>query len=92
MLRSGHLAAAALDVHWKEPFVKGEGILGDVSVPNLFCTPRMAWYSPDSRIEMRRKGAIQAKKVCQGLKLSNVVNRDFLKARNTAGYDTFNYM
>ena len=91
-MRSGHLAAAALDVHWKEPFVKGEGTLGDENVPNLFCTPHMAWYSPDSRIEMRRKGAIQAKKACQGLKLSNIVNKDFIKRRNATRTDTFNYM
>ena len=91
-MRSGHLAAAALDVHWNEPFVKGEGPLGDMSVPNLFCTPHMAWYSPDSRIEMRRKGAIQAKKACQGVKLSNIVNKDFLKTRHATSLDTFNYM
>ena len=91
-MKSGHLAAAALDVHWKEPYVKGEGALGDASVPNLFCTPHMAWYSPDSRIEMRRKGAIQAKKACQGLKLSNIVNKDYLKNRNSTCLDTFNYM
>ena len=91
-MRSGHLAAAALDVHWKEPFVKGEGILGQRNIPNLFCTPHMAWYSPESRVEMRRKGAMLAKKACQGSKLSNVVNKDFLETKQSMILDTFNYM
>ena len=91
-MRSGHLAAAALDVHWKEPFVKGEGTLGEIGIPNLVCTPHMAWYSPESRIEMRRKGAMTAKKACQGMKLSNVVNKDFLETKNSTLLDTFNYM
>ena len=79
MLRSGHLSAAALDVHQKEPFITGEGPLGASDVPNLINTPHMAWYAPESRIEMRQKGALQAKKALQGLKLSNVVNKSFLK-------------
>ena len=91
-MRSGHLAAAALDVHWKEPFVRGEGVLGAQDIPNLFCTPHLAWYSPESRVEMRRKGATLAKKAMQGLKLSNVVNKDFLETRRPALLDTFNYM
>ena len=77
-LKSGHLAAAALDVHWKEPFVTGKGVLGANNIPNLVCTPHMGWYSPESRLEMRRKGAIMAKKACQGIKLSNVVNKEYL--------------
>ena len=52
----------------------------------------MAWYSPESRIEMRRKGAMTAKKACQGMKLSNVVNKDFLETKNSTLLDTFNYM
>ena len=38
-LHSGQLSAAALDVHWDEPFVKGKGPLGDA--PNLLCTPHL---------------------------------------------------
>ena len=38
-LKSGQLSAAALDVHWDEPFVKGKGPLGDA--PNLLCTPHL---------------------------------------------------
>ena len=42
-LREGHLAGASIDVHWKEPFIKGYGNLGNV--PNLLCTPHNAWFS-----------------------------------------------
>ena len=54
-LKSGQLAAAALDVHWNEPYRRGEGLLADA--PNLYCCPHQAWFSPESRAEMRRKGA-----------------------------------
>ena len=59
----------------------GDGVLGAKDVPNLFCTPHMGWYSPESRFEMRRKGALMAKKACQGLKLSNIVNQAYLQSR-----------
>ena len=78
MLKSGHLSAVALDVHRNEPFLKGKGPLGNLDVPNLINTPHMAWYAPEGRIEMRRKGAIAAKKALEGLKLSNVVNKEFM--------------
>ena len=52
----------------------------------------MAWYSPESRVEMRRKGAMLAKKAMQGLALSNVVNKEFLETRRSTPLDTFNYM
>ena len=71
-LRSGHVAAAALDVHWSEPFVKGIGPL--TSAPNVWCTPHSAWFSPESRTEMRRKGAETALRALCGVELRNVVN------------------
>ena len=77
------MTAAALEVHWEEPFVRGVGVLGADDVPNLFCTPHLGWYSPESRIGMRRKGALMAKKACLGLKLSNVVNSHILEESTT---------
>lgn len=72
-LRSGRVAAAALDVHWDEPYARGAGPLG--SSPNLYCCPHQAWYSPESRAEMRRKGAEAARRAIEGAEpLRNVVN------------------
>ena len=80
-LRSGHLSGAALDVHCHEPFVQGEGLLGAQDIPNLICTPHLGWYSPESQIEMRQKGAMVAKKACLGQRLMNVVNKEFLNVQ-----------
>ena len=80
-LRSGHLAAAALDVHCAEPYARGRdgsGPLGAHDLPNLYCTPHLAWYSPESRREMRRKGAEAARGVLSGARLRNVVNAAYL--------------
>ena len=69
------LAAAALDVHWNEPYLRG-GASPLADSPNLFCTPHMAWYSPESRAEMRVKGATNALAACRGEELRNVVNAE----------------
>lgn len=42
-------------MHWDEPWKRDEGPLSEA--PNLFCCPHQAWFSPESRAEMRRKGA-----------------------------------
>lgn len=61
-LRSGRLAAAALDVFDQEPL--------DVSriegVPNLIATPHMAYYSEESLQESQRKATTQVIKVLTG--------------------------
>lgn len=76
-LASGQVAAAALDVHASEPFEKGSGPLG--SAPNLYCCAHQAWYSPESRAEMRRKGAEAARRAVLSPKdLRNVVNAQHL--------------
>jgi phosphoglycerate dehydrogenase-like enzyme len=67
-LRSGHVAAAALDVHWNEPYQRDAGPLA--CAPNLYCCAHQAWYSPESRAEMRRKGAETA------LRALEIVMRD----------------
>ena len=60
-LASGRVAAAALDVHAAEPFRERTSPLG--AVKNCFHCPHSAWYSPESRIEMREKGATAARAV-----------------------------
>ena len=64
-----------------------EGPLADA--PNLYCTPHSAWYSPESRAEMRRKGAEAALRALAqpaqlagaalGEVLRNVVNQEALR-------------
>lgn len=49
-LETGKICAAALDVHNEEPFSEHHGLFG---LRNLTCTPHCAWYSRESRIEMR---------------------------------------
>jgi C-terminal binding protein len=75
-LRSGQLAGASLDVHWGEPFVKGQGPIGDV--PNLICTPHNAWYSIESRREMRTLAVDAVKRLLAGQPLRNCVNAQHL--------------
>ena len=85
-LRSGHLAAAALDVHRTEPYHRGNAAhSGELaSAPNLFCTPHNAWYAPESRAEMRRKGAEAARAAALGAEMRNVVNLAHLDAEAAA--------
>jgi phosphoglycerate dehydrogenase-like enzyme len=75
-LSSGHLAGAALDVHWSEPFLKGQGPLGDV--PNLLCTPHNAWFSVESREEMRALAVEAIRRVMDGQPVRNCVNKAHL--------------
>lgn len=67
-------------------------------MPNLYCTPHSAWYSPESRAEMRRKGAEAALRALAqpaqlagaalGEVLRNVVNQDALR-RYAANQTTY---
>ena len=61
-LRSGKLAAAALDVFETEPIDPSR--LEDV--PNLIATPHMAYYSEEALQESQRKAATQVIKVLTG--------------------------
>ena len=47
--------------------------------PNLYCCPHQAWYSPESRAEMRRKGAEAARRALRGEALRNVVNAQMIE-------------
>lgn len=88
-LEDGTLGGAALDVHWNEPFVRGDrgaragsssSVLGGergaklIDEGKLICTPHAAWYSFDSRKEMRVLGAQTAKKMLVGEAVRNCVN------------------
>jgi len=69
-LRSGALAAAALDVLEQEPYTDGH--LRDV--PNLVITPHAAHYSTESVVERRIAAAQVVADAILGRPLHNVVN------------------
>src|SRR5919199_999729 len=67
-LRSGHLAAAALDVLSHEPSV-GNALYDAYSrgeLPSVLLTPHVAWYSQQSAVELRRKAAAEAGHILRG--------------------------
>ncbi len=74
-LRTGRLAAAALDVLQHEP--PGENALFDAylrgELQNLLLTPHIAWYSQQSARELRRKAAEEAGRLLRGEPPFNVV-------------------
>jgi D-3-phosphoglycerate dehydrogenase len=69
-LRTGKLAAAALDVFDVEPLDPSR--IEDV--PNLIATPHMAYYSEEALQESQRKAATQVIKVLTGQKPDYKVN------------------
>ena len=77
-LRSGKLAAASLDVHWDEPFTVPGHALAQAGVPNLVCTPHCAWYSKESRLEMREIACGYVLDLIRGVKSPSCVNEAFL--------------
>ena len=78
-LKDGRLGGAALDVHENEPFSYGEGHLSNM--PNLICTPHIAWFSKESFTELRMS-AIHTMKLAlssmHGVNIQNCVNSDYL--------------
>lgn len=81
-LRDGKIGGAGLDVLPDEPPAKDDLIVrlwqqGDPPV-NLILTPHNAFYTEQSREEMRTKAAMEVRRVLTGEKPRNVVNREFL--------------
>ncbi len=70
-LRSGRLAAAALDVLESEPPPPDHPLL---ALDSVICTPHMAYYSEQSLIALRRGGATNARVVLEGGMPPSVVN------------------
>jgi C-terminal binding protein len=69
-LDSGHIAAAALDVVEREP-------LDDEALrthPKVLLTPHSAFYSVEGFVEMRTKGAEEARRIVQNEPVRNPVN------------------
>jgi len=77
-LESGHLAGAGIDVVEREPL--------DVEAlrrhPRVLLSPHSAYYSAEGYLEMRSKGAEEARRALTGKPLWNPVNRTFLKGNH----------
>jgi lactate dehydrogenase-like 2-hydroxyacid dehydrogenase len=81
-LREKRIAGAGLDVIEDEPLKTAE----EAATPNLIATCHGAFYSVESKIEMRRTSARIALAVVRGEPLENVVNGvigDFKRAPDT---------
>jgi C-terminal binding protein len=81
-LRDGKIGGAGLDVLPDEPPAKEELIVKlwqqDDPPVNLILTPHNAFYTEQSREEMRTKAALEIRRVLMGEKPRNAVNREFL--------------
>ena len=71
-LRGGRLAGAALDVIEDEPLKNA----AEAATPNLIATCHAAFYSIESKIEMRSTSARIARAAVLGEALENIVNGD----------------
>jgi len=76
VLRTGRLAAAALDVLQHEPPV--ENVLFNAylrgELQNVLLTPHTAWYSQQSARELRRKAVEEAGRLLRGDPPYNVIS------------------
>jgi phosphoglycerate dehydrogenase-like enzyme len=81
-LMAGKIGGAGLDVLPDEPPAKDDPIVKlwqqDDPPVNLIVTPHNAFYTEQSREEMRTKAAMEVRRVLIGGKPRNVVNREFL--------------
>ena len=79
-LKNNKIKAAILDVLPNEPIDYGNKLLKDYLDKNkylrnrLIITPHSAFYSDQSISEIRKKGALEAKRILEGLRPLNCVN------------------
>lgn len=78
-LESGQVAWAGLDVVEREP-LDNEDIRRH---PRVLLTPHSAFYSVEGFVEMRTKGALEARRVILGEAVRNPVNLHYLKTPRT---------
>jgi len=75
-LQEGQIAGAALDVLETEPPRPNDPIL---KLSNVILMPHSAWYSEESRVEMRRRAVGQVVSVLKGELPYSLVNREVLE-------------
>lgn len=70
-LRTGHLAAAGLDVFTVEPIPAGSPLL---SLDNVVFTPHVSWYTADTMARYLAEAVDNCRRLRTGEPLANVVN------------------
>ncbi len=71
-VRAGQIAGAGLDVLTVEPPAPDNPLLQE---PRILITPHMAWYSEESKIDVRKSGAEEVIRVLRNQPLHAPVNR-----------------
>ena len=74
-LKNGKIARAALDVLEKDPPPLNDIMNND----NIIYTPHVAWNSVEAEAELRKSAAQEVKRVLEGRKPLNLVNKEVLK-------------
>ena len=74
-LKNGKIAKAALDVLEKDP----PSLTDIINTDNIIYTPHVAWNSFEAEIELRKTAAQEVKRVLEGEKPINLVNKEVLK-------------
>ena len=74
-LQDGKIAGAALDVLEKDP----PSLIDIINADNIIYTPHVAWNSVEAETELRESAAQEVKRVLEGGKPLNLVNKEVLK-------------
>jgi len=73
-LKDGKIAGAALDVLEKDP----PSLADIMNTDKIIYTPHVAWNSVEAERELRRSAALEVKRVLEGGKPLNLVNKEVL--------------
>ncbi len=74
-LKKGKIAGAALDVLENEP-PKANDIL---TMDNIIYTPHVSWHSEESEALLRKKAALEVKRVLLGKNPINIINKEVIE-------------
>jgi len=74
-LQDGKIAGAALDVLEKDP----PSLIDIINADNIIYTPHVAWNSVEAETELRKSATQEVKRVLEGGKPLNLVNKEVLK-------------
>ena len=74
-LKDGKIAGAALDVLEKDPPL----LTNIMNTDKIIYTPHVAWNSVEAEKELRKSAAQEVKRVLEGGKPLNLINKEVLK-------------